>query len=200
MTNEELAVRVQSGESALLLELWQGVRLFALQQANRRLRLLRGRGGAELEDLLQAAFLALFDTLERWRADRGAFLTLYGMCLKTAFSEASGGRTVRQSRDPLNMALSLDSPLGDEEDAATLGELLPDPAAEEHMGAVEEMDRLSHIRLLLNTVLDELPPEQAAEIRAVYYLQAPVKNRKAHEAALRTLRHPRISRRLMALR
>ena len=69
MSNEELAAAIRAGERGRIMELWGQVRRFALQQARRWVYL--GRGGVTLEDLEQAAFLALLDALGGWRAEAG---------------------------------------------------------------------------------------------------------------------------------
>ena len=114
MSNEELAAAIRAGERGRIMELWGQIRRFALQQARRRVYL--GRGGVTLEDLEQAAFLALLDALEGWRAEAGKFLTWYGLRLKAAFTAATGQRTQRDRLDPLDRALSLEAPVGDEDD------------------------------------------------------------------------------------
>lgn len=112
MSNEELALLVISGERDKLLTLWAQVRPFALWQARRWARI--GRGGVTIADLEQTAFLALLDALEGWRAEAGQFLTWYGFHLKAAFTEATEQRRQRDRLDPLNSALSLEAPIGDE--------------------------------------------------------------------------------------
>ena len=129
MSNEELALQIRAGKRDRLMELWAQVRRFALQQARRWAYL--GRGGVTLEDLEQSAFLALLDALEGWRAEAGQFLTWYGLRLKAAFTEATGQRTQRDRLDPLDRALSLEAPVGDEDDTLTLADVIPDPQAAE---------------------------------------------------------------------
>ncbi len=102
---------------------------------------LNGLGVVTAEDLEQCAFLALEDALEAWNPERGLFLTLYGLRLKAAFSVAAGVRTQRAKRDPLQTALSLDSPLTDDAgDPFALADTVPDPAAEAAVEAVAELD------------------------------------------------------------
>lgn len=115
MSNEELATIIQAGERAQVLTLWEQVRRFAYRQSRRWYLALGSRAGMELEDFQQAAFLALLDALEGWDAGAGSFLTWYGLRLKSAFAEATGQRTQKTKRDPLQAAISLDAPLTDTE-------------------------------------------------------------------------------------
>ena len=97
-TTEELATAVQMGEQDRLLALWDAVRPFAAKTARRWAAAAGDRSGVTLDDLMQESFLALLDALEGWRADDGAFLTvwsevesgLYGG-LWTAYTPAGPG-------------------------------------------------------------------------------------------------------------
>ena len=195
MSNEELARRVQEGERAELLELWGQVRRFALQQARRWVQ--SGRGGVMEEDLMQTAFLALLDALEGWDCGKGAFLTWFGVKLKSAFSEATAQRTQRDRLDPLDHAESLETPLRDDPDAGTLADMIPDPAAERAVDAVGERDFLLRRQAAVRQALDSLPEDQrrAVVLRHWYGQRADM---KAYNSALRALRHPRVSRQLRA--
>ena len=199
MSNEELAAAIRAGERGRIMELWGQVRRFALQQARRRVYL--GRGGVTLEDLEQAAFLALLDALEGWRAEAGKFLTWYGLRLKAAFTAATGQRTQRDRLDPLDRALSLEAPVGDEDDTLTLADAIPDPQAAETLERVGVWDTL-------HKAVEELPEGQREEIRRRYWMNQTTAEiaaatgtqekevRKLEAAALKALRHPRISRAL----
>ena len=200
MSNEELALQIRAGKRDRLMELWAQVRRFALQQARRWVYL--GRGGVTLEDLEQSAFLALLDALEGWRAEAGQFLTWYGLRLKAAFTEATGQRTQRDRLDPLDRALSLEAPVGDEDDTLTLADVIPDPQAAEALEGVGEVWDTLH------RAVEGLPEGQREEIQRRYWLNqttseistatgVPEKEvRKLEAAALRALRHPRVSKTL----
>ena len=200
MSNEELAAVIRAGKRERLMELWGQVRHIALQQARRWVYL--GRGGVTLEDLEQSAFLALLDALEGWRAEAGQFLTWYGLRLKAAFTEATGQRTQRDRLDPLDRALSLEAPVGDEDDTLTLADVIPDPQAAEALEGVGEVWDTLH------RAVEGLPEGQREEIRRRYWMNqttaeisvatgVPEKEvRKLEAAALRALRHPRVSKTL----
>lgn len=65
------------------------------------------------------------------------------------------------------------------------------------MLAVEERDRLDRLRALVAELLSELPEDQRAAVVGRYWHDQPV-DPAAHAAALRQLRHPSRSRRLLA--
>lgn len=197
MTNEELAVLIQSGRRDNLLELWGQVERFAYSRAIRWERALGGRAGVTVEDLMQAAFLALLDALERWSPERGAaFTTYFGTSLKGTFSVACGVRTARMKKDPLHSAVSLDMPADPSiQNGETLGDLQPDPAAEAEIEDIDEQDRLEKLHEALEGALETLPPDRAEAVRDRLY-QGKKFNQRAYTAAIRSLRHPNVSKKL----
>ena len=205
MTNEELARRIQQGERDLLLQLWEQVRRYAHDRAYKWQKAAGGRGGTTVEDLEQEAFIAFLEALEGWRAEAGQFLTWYGYRLKAAFTVATGQRTQRDRLDPLQGCLSLDAPLTDQEgDSFTLTDIIPDPQAEDDMGAVEERDRQTAIQRVLDSLQDD--QRQVIILRYFYNLTREQVARRLHltktrataieAAGLRFLRHPSRSREL----
>lgn len=204
MDTNQIAAAVQGGQSDVL-DLWAAVRRFAHNRAYRWYRAMDGRAGMVLEDYIQVAFLALLDALEGWKPDEGAFLTWYGLRLKSAFAEAAGQRTQREKRDPLQSYVSLDMPATDNEsDALTLGDVLPDPEAEKAIEDIAERDLHRALYRALHTL--SVPQRRAVVLRYCYGFTldetaAKVKITKATASAavqkgLRLLRHPKNSREL----
>lgn len=137
MSNEELAVMIQGGERDRLIELWQQIRRMALKEAVRWVAY--HSNGVELDGLEQAGFIALMRAVNGFDPAAGAlFSTWYHRILLTEFEAATGRRTEKQRRDPLDAAVSLDVPVGEDEDSATLGELQEDPAAARALEDVEK--------------------------------------------------------------
>lgn len=200
MTNEEIVSLIQAGERDKLPELWKQTRRFIWREANRRMVLSNGLGGVTVEDLCQSGYVALVAAAGTFDPAAGrSFIGWLSLALKTAFAEAGGYRSRKQARDPLHRAGSLDAPAsGDDlDDGDSLAELLPDPAAESEIEAVAERDRLDRLRAAVRNAVKELPPEQRAAVIGRYWRGEAADN-KAINAALRALRHPRISRALMA--
>lgn len=195
MTNEELAAKIMGGDRDELPELWEQVRRFAYQQANRWARI--ERGGATVADLEQSSFVALMDALEGWNPEQGKFLTWYGLRLRGALSEATGQRTQRDRLDPLDGAASLDTPLSDDPDAGTLADVVPDPAAERAVDAVVEYDALACMQAAVRRALDGLPADQRRAV-VLRYWRGESPDPRALNAAMRALRHPSVSRQLRA--
>ena len=168
MSNEELAARIQAGERELLPELWEQVRRFVAKMAARRFILSNGYGGVEIDDLIQAGFLAVCEAVERFEPDgEYKFLTYLDRPLRRAFSEAGGYRSRKQYHDPLHSCASLDTPLGDDPDGDTLGDLQADP-----VDVFEDADRriwLEQLRDALESALDDLTPVQRETLRRRFY-------------------------------
>ena len=200
---------IQAGERERLMELWDQVRRLVWQQARRWAA--GGRGGVEAEDLQQAGFIAVLRAADSFDSSKGAkFTTALDYYMRQEFTAAVGQRTQRDRLDPLRSAVSLDAPLTDDEgDPLSLADLLPDPNAEADIEEVDEVDRAERLRAVLEDMISELEPDQRAAIRRRYYAtesQTPptgpeaARDRAAHNAALRQLRHPSRSRVLLAYR
>lgn len=193
MSNEELAVTAKDGDKDALLDLWAQVRRMAWKFLP-RWRTAAEAGGLTAEDLEQTAFLAPLRAVDAFDAGTGFKLSTYFItALKAEVFNASGIRTEKKARDPLRYAVSLDVPLSqDAPEDATLAELIPDPAAEEAIDS-------AGLRLAIKDFLAELPEPQRRALYERYWLEIST-DRKAHDAALRALRHPSKSRRLKELR
>lgn len=189
MTNEEVAVLAKSGNEKSVLLLWERVKYFAKKQAGRWIAAWEGRGGIVLDDLMQVSFLALLDALSGYDPDGGSFIGWYALKLRTAFTAAYGQRTQRDRRDPLQTATSLSTPIDNEDDDLTLGDTIEDPGAMKAMETVEENDRLQHLHDIMQDVLSTLPEDQRQAVVEKYY-RCGKADSKAHNAALRSLRHP----------
>lgn len=169
MSNEELAVFIQSGQMDLLPELWENVRRFIAKEANRRMVLSAGLGGVTFEDLYQSGYLGLVAAVDSFDPEKErSFVSWLSLTLKTAFAEAGCYRSTKQSCDPLLRAGSLDVPLGEDEDGLTLSDALPDPAAELALEEVEERDRRQRLHDALMDALAELPEDLRAGIIGKY--------------------------------
>ena len=195
-SNEELAQMVKSGERDRLIELWQQIRRMALKEAVRWAAY--HSNGVELDDLEQAGFIALMRAVNGFDPTAGTlFSTWYHRILWTEFEAATGRRTERQRRDPLDAAVSLDVPVGEDENDTTLEEMIPDPAAAQAFEDVAERMQRERLHAALEAAIATLPPELQAAIRGRYY-RGEVVDSKAHAKAIRLLRNPRCSGALRA--
>ena len=167
MSNEELAVLIQSGQRELLPELWQQVERFARWRADKLAGKLNGRCGIMAEDLYQCGYLALVSAVHSFCIEKeGSFLGWLDFYLKKEYAALGGWLTERQKNDPLNNAVSLDVSVDAEnEDSSTLGELQSDPVAEEAFLDIEEQDRIQRLHSVIETLLQEMPEHPKTDQR-----------------------------------
>ena len=186
----DIARSVQSGDTDILV-LWLACRRLVMQTARRWHRAFNGSRGIDLDDLEQVGFLALTKAAETWNPDSGAFSTWLTFQLKNSFSAAYFMRTEKDRRDPLNDAVSLDMPPAGADEDVMLRDVIPDEAAELAFEDVEHKDLCNAVQ---NAVL-RLPEDQkAAIIREFWYGQKP--DPKTRSRAMKSLRHPSVSRAL----
>lgn len=208
MSNEEIVVRIQAGETDLMEQLWAGVERLVRWKVRRVSKAIDGRYGVESDDLYQSGYLAMTSAVETYKPENGAFSTWLMFYLRTAFAEATGFRTTTGRMEPINNAVSLNKPLGDEEDGASFGDLVPDPKAAATMDAVEETLWREQLHEALEGVLAELPEEQSTVLRQRYYDQqtfvgtaqslgkTPEEVRKLEGKGLKALRHYKLANRI----
>ena len=167
-SNEELVMQIKAGDESKLLELWEQVKRLAYKRALRVVRALGDDRAADIDDLMQAAFLAVVDAVEQYDPASGwAFSTVYVKRLKTAFGSATGWQTAAGRNDPMRHADSLDRPLDATDSASeTLGDLVADPL--DQMEAVEERDFLRWRNAMLQKAMNCLAPEQVKVIQLRY--------------------------------
>ena len=175
MTNEELATAIRAGDESKLLELWEQVRRLAYKRALRVVRALGDERAADMDDLMQAGFLAVMDAVEQYDPASGwTFATVYINRLKTAFAEATGWRTRTGRNDPMRHADSLDRPLDATDSASdTLGDLVADPL--DQYEEVEERIYKDWQRETISGALAKLDSRQAETLRLRYWEQLTLK-------------------------
>ncbi|MDE6281644.1 MAG: sigma-70 family RNA polymerase sigma factor [Oscillospiraceae bacterium] len=177
------------------------------KQANRRMAATGGFGGVEFGDLYDSGYIALVAAVESFDPEAGgSFIGWLALHLKTTFAEAGGYRSRKQAQDPLHRAGSLDVPMGDDEDGATLREYIADPVSTLDFERVEECQYRTRLRAELGTALGRLPAHCRNIIQRRFYRGQtssaiaaemgvqPEIVRKWEGEALKQLRHPRTSR------
>lgn len=166
MSNEELAVRIQTGERELIPQLWEQVRRFVYKKAMQRFALSDVKDGVDVEDLAQSGFFALLKAIEDFQPEgEYKFTTYLTYHLKNAFAEVCGYKTSK--RDPLIDCTSLDTPLGDDSDSDTLLDLQADPS--DLIGNAEHRIWLEQLRETMSKAISALPQEQQATIACRYW-------------------------------
>ena len=166
MTNEELVIQIQDGNSELILDLWENVKKLITKKAIDQYNRMNGTDGNEIEDFIQQAYFAFIYAIEHFDRNSGfKFTTYLTDPLRNAFREASGYRTSK--RDPINNCLSLDLPLDDTDDSDTLLSSIEDPSNQ--IENIEENIWLQQLKTILIKALEILPEDQRKIIEDRYF-------------------------------
>ena len=167
MSNEEIALAIQSGDNFLLQQLWEQCKGFIRKEACRWARAFENRPDIDADDLTQSGYFALLDAVQRFDPARGNFISVLAMTLKTAFTDACGVHTQQQRQDPLiKSPLCLDSPaLGN--DDLTFGDTIPDPS--NCYEDVEEKLYQEYVSKTCREAVDSLSNRQREVINLYFY-------------------------------
>lgn len=152
MTQNELALAVASGHEEYYVELWKSVKGF-VRQRGKKILLNDRNNGADMDDIEQAGMIALLDAARGFDPDRGDFFQLFSWHLKSEFAAACNYRTNKARNDPINYALSVDAPLGNEEEG-TLADIVIDPTdyIEEKQEEIENQELHEALERALNRI------------------------------------------------
>lgn len=168
-TNEELARDAQNGNSDAINELWAQCYGFIRQYALRWARAWQERADFDADDLTQCGFLALRKAVSDYQTERGGFLGYLLLHMKTEFAKCAGCRTKAQAAAPLNHAVSLDAPVGnDSESSIVLGDTIP--TEEQGFETVEDDIYKQQVAIGVRAAVADLPERQRIAVET-YYLQ-----------------------------
>jgi len=142
MTNEELVIRIQAGETDLMINLWEQVKLYAYKRTNafyHRHYTRCAEMSVEIEDLEQEAYLGIQKAAERFKPEKSVkFLTYAEYWLKAHFYAAAKlkGTGYRYSETKLEDTKFLN----DNGTAMSLTDIIPDPRAEDDIYDIIEQE------------------------------------------------------------
>lgn len=177
MTNEELAIEIQNGKTEYLPVLWERVEKFVRLKVAERLRILQNACNTEelnieFDELYDSGYFAVVNAVKYFKPETGyTFLTFLTYPLKNAFNEIVGRSKIKRC-DPLRTAISLETPVGEDENL-TLGETLADDTdiAEDIINSINTKD----LHKALDIALAKLSPLEEKAIRLEYYSGLDVK-------------------------
>lgn len=98
MTNEEIAVRIQAGETELLPVLWEQVERFVSQMAGKAA--WAAGHVTSFDDLRQCGYLALVDAVKGYSEDKGKFLTWVRLFPQDGLCRGSGVQDTASAAGP----------------------------------------------------------------------------------------------------
>lgn len=169
MTNEELVLLIQQGNPDHMGELWDQVKKFVYQKANKfyanGAKVIR----CEVDDLTQAGFVALTEAVKSYNPERGTFINFYTFYLKTAFLTTAFGRTPRQQKDPLFFAADIDADLY-EEGGVTLGEVIPGNAPDPEQCSIDSVYN-AELRAVFDAVMDRALTPREKDVLQRHFVQ-----------------------------
>lgn len=183
-TNAALAALASAGNSYALGQLWETNRglirtLFWKWYPHNKE--LTDQHGMTADDFEQEGYFAVQYAAQTYNPADGAFTTWLGQAMRQQIQLAlsnghrrhfvdSEGKTHTTSADPLNHCFSLDLPIDNENiDGPTLGDVQPDPAAEQAFTAAEERISSEQTRAMLDDALDRCGPTESAVMRHRFY-------------------------------
>ncbi len=170
MTNDELAIAIQNGNTDQICQLCEQCKGFVYKEACRWTAAFSYRPDIELEDLTQSAFFAILEAVQRFNPEKGTFITLLSMTLKTAFSECYGVRTKAAQLNPLNSSISLDAPVsGSAENDLCFGDTIQDVEAETAFEKIERGEVQQQLSTLLAKALSIIPQREAETLNQYFF-------------------------------
>ena len=206
MSNEELVVEIQAGAVERLGELWRQVEGLVKWKANQIMTALEGScsRGVEFEDLYQSGYPAMVDAVNTYDpVAGGAFSTWFMFYLKNAFQVATGRRTQKGRREPLNNAISLDTPLTDAADSDDLMAMVADPTGMQRLDPMEETIWYKQLQETVEAALETVPEQYREILRLRYWEELTLEDigdlrgiskervRQMENKGIRLLRQPR---------
>ena len=166
MTNEELCIAIQEGDTESINQLWKQCYGFIRQQANKWAKAWEKRPDIDADDFTQAGYIALCKAVRYFQEDKGGFLTILCYFLRAEFSEVAGCKTSRTLNEPLNNAVSLDAPINSDQDERTLGETVA--SDDTSIQDAEESVFQDQLSQTVTDALNTLPERQRKAIEGVY--------------------------------
>ena len=170
MTNEEMALAVQRGESCA--PLWEAVQKLVYLLMWRQYNGKRERctsAGVTLEDLQQEGYIATVQAAQAYDpAKPFPFNAYLRYAVQNRANALVGLRTSKQTHEPVHNAISLDVPLQGAEDVSMI-DTIADAGAYAAMEQVEARIDAQYLHGALERALGEIPRDQADLIRARYY-------------------------------
>lgn len=205
MSNEEIVLEIQSGETGRMWQLWEQVERLVKWKANRAIAALDESTLVEFDDLFNSGYIALTRAVETYKPECGAFSTWFMFYLKTAFEEATGYRTKKGRNDPIRHAVSLSLQINEDPEGSTLEDVITDPAGVAALESAEDRVFIEQLSSAIKTVLYELPELQRDILRHRFFEVQTVKEtsenlqirenevRNEEDKALRKMKSGRIA-------
>lgn len=177
LSNEDLALAIQNGETEKIELLWEQTRAFIAKCAHRYVTVFDNKKcGAEVDDLIQSGYFALLSAVESYSVmeDGRSFIGWLLYFLSKEFARTAGLRRYvgddgkqHYAVSVLDEADSLERPLSADTDSLTLGDTLPSDYSE-----IDDADQriyTAQLHEVLEALLSELDADEAGILRRHYF-------------------------------
>ncbi|GEM_PF-1030530 len=170
MSNEELCLLIQAGQSNLTGALWDQVKRLVTKLVVRYLP-RDGSSRIEMDDLIQAGFLGMLAAAEAYNPGSGfQFTTFLNYHIQTACRDLLGIRSAKQARDPIHGALSLSQPVSADGQAdLTPGDTVQDSSLKyQYDDIIDQVVRSEDCQKIFAEV-DKLDPVEQAVFKDKFF-------------------------------
>ena len=183
-TNAALAALAATGNAFALAQLWEinkGLLRSMFWKWYPSHKSLADEHGMTADDFEQEGYFAVQYAAQTYDPSEGSFAGWLWQAMQRQIWQAltnghrrnitgPDGKTRTISADPLNHCASLDTPLDEEDDgAASLGDLQPDPAASEAFQDIEERIYQEELHMALEEALLKLSEREQRIVRGLYF-------------------------------
>lgn len=172
MTNEELAVIIKQGNTQLMERLYLQNKGVIYQYAYWYYTKYRTRcdsSGIVMDDLIQEGYFALCDAVQAYKPESGyKFLAFIKYPIQNRFNALVGYRVKKDLQEPINNAMSFDTPVHNTE-KLTVGDTVTDEYAQQNMENVLERIYNTELHNALDKAMTYLTDRQRGVIYKYYY-------------------------------
>lgn len=147
----ELILQARSGDDAAVHELLDRYRVLARSKARSYFLV-----GSDRDDVVQEGMIGLYKAIRDFQPDKGAsFRTFAELCVTRQIVSAVKSAN-RMKHAPLSTSVSLDKPVGTEDEGPRLGDLVPACASTDPATAAVSAEQLRALQLHFDEVLSDL--------------------------------------------
>lgn len=172
LTNEELAILIQNGDTDYYGDLWKQVEPIIKRKCSCFYTRSKNRLSSlevEYDDLVQECYFALVDAVNAFDSKGDLKFTSYlNYPVKNRFSILSNNRTSSQKHDPMLCSTSLNIDVGTE-NPCVLGELVADDTTQADFDAIEQQDWNRALHEAEEMAISSLAENQQMVIRLRFF-------------------------------
>lgn len=162
-SNEELVSLIQSGKTEYIPQLWDQISDFVKYMADKHLLRYPQACQQYHGDMVNQAYFDFLKAIDGYKEGKGKFTSYLSFHIRNAFNAVLQGRTQKAQNEPLNSAVSLDSPVEDAEDL-TLADMIIDPNTEAYYQRIEDRDFWQSVHAVIRQAIEQAIPEDLRDL------------------------------------